>query len=250
MAYVRQQNSGSEPAEPGRMPPATLLLGVVLLGIAAFGLQAGPVYTGQGASVTGGYLTWPRLAAAALLLAGLLAIPARAVDARQHRTIVAVLSAFGLLVIVMGMMDRPAHTGVGWALVAGSLLAALQAVLAGLALLERRPDPLDSATRVERATDPVAFERFSPAPATQFAVPDPYRPARAAAFGHGEQRGVAHGDAPPGDVFTPPASPAASGAQPSSGASVHTPATTRGDRDRSQPAGTADNQPVRSEWPM
>lgn len=241
MAYVAERAGTVDRAQP-----ALALLGVVFLGIAGFGLQAGPVYTGPGD--TAGYLTWPAAAGLALLLAGLLAIPARADEAVQQRVTVAVLSAFGLLTALMGVLDRPVQAGIGWALVAISAVAAVQTVLAMLALVTR-PTAVAPTDRA-RAPAPEPWPTEFPADVgtTGFAVVDLPGPTRAAGYAESAAGGVA----PPRDepVFIPPASPAARGAQPSAGPAPYPSQPPWGVLGQARAQADIDGQPVRNESPM
>lgn len=241
MAYVAGRAGTADRAQP-----EVALLGVVFLGIAGFGLQAGPVYTGPGD--TAGYLTWPAAAGLALLLAGLLAIPARADDAAQQRVTVAVLSAFGLLTAVMGVLDRPIQAGIGWALVAIPATAAVQTVLAMLALLPRQP----AAARTDSIRPPVPEATVPHFPAgtgtTGFAVADQYPPTPADGFADNAADGVAQPREEP--VFIPPASPAACGAQPSAGPAPYPSQPPWGALGQARVRPDTDGQPVRNESPI
>lgn len=249
MTYAAEQYSTagqpvSSSAPAGQVQPATVLLGVVFLGIAGFGLQAGPVYTPPSGS-----LSWPGIAGLALLLAGLLAVPGRSHDARHYRITVAVLSAFGLLVALMGLIDRPTQAGVGWALVVMTICAAVQAMLAGFALIDRQPRAPGPATVAADNAAP-----SSPEPTTRSAISEPYEWDRGTTLAGAQAGapGVAHAVTPSPEErsFTPPPSPAATGAQPSGGPSVHLPAAAWGEHARARPIQDRAAQPTRNEWPM
>ncbi|MDZ4264970.1 MAG: DUF5336 domain-containing protein, partial [Mycobacterium sp.] len=105
--------------------PEHALLGVAVAGIAGFLLHAGPIYRGSGAETLTAQPvgTWVGCGGLALLLAGLLAVPARAGERRRQREIVAALSILGTLAVTLGIIDTPSGATIGWALNVVAVLA-------------------------------------------------------------------------------------------------------------------------------
>lgn len=207
----------------GSLPMQTML-GVTALGVVGFGFHAGPVYRGAAAATP----TWAGIGSLALLLAGLLAIPARRVDARQYRTIVAVLSVFGLLLVAMALIDKPAGAAIGWALIVIVVLAAAQAVVAVLIGLEAAPVGRAPARPVQREVSAPGAE-FAGYSGIPWGTTDYRQQERGAAFGQAQQSATyrerppaeqPQAPEPPRVQFTPPASPAATGAQPAGGSAA------------------------------
>lgn len=198
--------------------------GVTALGVAGFFFHAGPVYRAADTAV-GAATTWAGLGSLALLLAGLLAIPARHTDARQYRTIVTVLSVFGLLLVGMGLIEPPAGAEIGWALIVIAVLALVQALVAVVVGLEDRQAVRAPIRQTHEDASPPAPE-FAGYVGTPWGTEDSYQQRQASAFGQARQQ-VTHHDRGPAErvaqpqpawpSFTPPASPAASGAQPAAG---------------------------------
>ncbi|AKS31635.1 DUF5336 domain-containing protein [Mycolicibacterium goodii] len=253
---------GVTPAGVRSLPMPTVL-GVTALGVVGFGLHAGPVYRGA-AAVTP---TWAGIGSLALLLAGLLAMPARRAHGGQYRTIVAVLSVFGLLLVAMALIDRPAGAAIGWALIVIVVLAAAQTVLAVLIGLEAAPTDHTPARPAPREVPPTGAE-FAGHSGMPWGTTDPHRQERGVAYGQAQQSAPVRQrlpaeqpqpPQPPRVEFTPPASPAATGAQPAGGSATpygvwgHNPQPMTG---RSEGAGTdrgqarQRRQPARSDRPM
>jgi hypothetical protein len=231
MAYPGQPMGIGDPitVQPvSRDLTAPGVLGVTALAVIGFGMQAGPVYTGKTAAALAGQPigTWAGAGGLALLLAGLLAIPGTKVPAHHYRIIAAVLSAFGFLAVVMGLVKRPAETGIGWALIAIAVLALAQTVVAVLSVRATKTLPEQPAQ-----PDPRLQEQHPPAHrdmgevTTRFGVGGPSP--RSMSYGHDRQGG--HGapqqGPPPGyrehPDFAPPSSPAGGGAQPGRQAPMH-----------------------------
>lgn len=192
--------------------PEHALLGAAVAGVAGFLLHAGPIYRGSGAETLAAQPigTWVGCGGLALLLAGLLAVPARAVQGRRQREIVAVCSVLGTLAVTLGIVDTPAGATIGWALSVVAVLAVVQSVLAVVAALSTPPEPRapsqhESPTREPPAPtgDPAQTYYGSDSPGFGSVAGDSDHVGHTA---HREPRAV--------PVFTPMASPAATGAQP------------------------------------
>ncbi|ORA36227.1 DUF5336 domain-containing protein [Mycobacterium aquaticum] len=245
MAYPGQPMGIGDPitVQPvARDLTAPGVLGVTALAVIGFGMQAGPVYTGRSADVLAAQpiATWSGAGGLALLLAGLLAIPGTKVPAHHYRIIAAVLSAFGFLAVAMGLvvglLNPPPETGVGWALYVIVVLALAQTVVAVLAVRATKTLPEQPSY-----PDPGLHEQHPPAPrdfgevTTRFGVGG--ASPRSMSYGQGHQAGqnapqqhspqqhAPQQGPPPGyrdhPDFVPPASPAGSGAQPARQAPSH-----------------------------
>jgi hypothetical protein len=206
------------------------VLGVTALAVIGFGMQAGPVYTGNGAEALAAQpvATWAGAGGLALLLAGLLAIPGTKVPAHHYRIMAAVLSAFGFLMVAMGLviglLNPPADTGIGWALYVIAVLALAQTVVAVLSVRATKTLPEQPA----QPADPRPQEQYAYTPAhrdmgevtTRFGVTNPtQRPMGYGAPGQQGGHGAPQQGPPPGyrdhQEFSSPSAP--SGAGPQSG---------------------------------
>jgi hypothetical protein len=222
-------------AQGFRTPAATV--GVTALGVAGFVLHSCPMYSGAAASSLAGQpaATWPGIGGLVLLLAGLLAVPGRTSPAGHYRTAVAVLSAFGLLLALMGLVDRPTAAAVGWALVVVVALAAAQTALAMLALMPEVAEPDGAKGPIARAEAPESRStRQNTRFPSHFDAWESYEQRRGSAFGEADQAAAPSHAQDVGAVsrqperpvrvdFTPPGSPAARGAQPTGGAAFTAP---------------------------
>ena len=190
------------------------LLGVAVTGVAGFLLHAGPIYRGRGAATLAAQPvgTWVGCGGLALLLAGLLAVPARAAERRRQRDIVAVLSILGTLAVTLGIVDTPAGTTVGWALSVAAVLAVVQSVLAVVAALSATPHPRSPAQYEPPPRSPDPYAPTGDPPPTYYGSGSPGLGAVAGESHHVGH--TAHREPRAAPVFTPMASPAATGAQP------------------------------------
>lgn len=251
MAYPGQPMGAGQPitVQPvARDLAAPGVLGVTALAVVGFGMQAGPVYTGDnaGSMATHPIATWVGIGGIALLLGGLLAIPGTKIHAEHYRIVAAVLSAFGFLTVVMGLviglLKPPAETGIGWALYVIVVLALAQTVVAVLSVRATKtlPEPPAQPSPGLHEQHPPAHRDMGEV-TTRFGVGGPSP--RSMAYGQGYQAGQnvpqqhgPHQGPPPGyrdhPDFVPPSSPAGSGAQPSRQAPTHEP-----------PAGWGQNMP-------
>lgn len=227
MAYPGQPSGIGDPmtVQPvTRDLTAPAGLGVTVLAVIGFGMQAGPVYTGKSAAALAGQpiATWVGTGALALLLAGLLAIPGTKVLATHYRIVAAVLSAFGFLAVVMGLVKRPAETGIGWALIVIAVLALAQTVVAVLAVRATKAVSEQPSQRLQEQHPPA--HRDMGEVTTRFGASGPSP--RSVSPGYGQQGG--HGvpqQGPPSGYrehldFVPPSSPGG-GAQPARPAPTH-----------------------------
>ncbi|WP_018602977.1 DUF5336 domain-containing protein [Mycobacterium sp. 155] len=199
-------------------------LGVTALAVIGFGMQAGPVYTGKSAAALAGQpiATWVGTGTLALLFAGLLAIPGTKVPATHYRIVAAVLSAFGFLAVVMGLVKRPVETEIGWALIVIAVLALAQTVVAVLAVRATKSLSEQPSQRLRKQHPPA--RRDMGEVTTRFGVSGPSP--RSVPHEYGQQGG--HGvpqQAPPSGYrehpdFVPPSSPGG-GAQPARPAPTH-----------------------------
>lgn len=124
-------------ADPSRYP-SYLLIVVVVLGFAAYLMSYGPMWNASEIGPVGSAdITGFSFEVVALILAALLAAVALLPKQRNYTAMVAIIAAFGFLLAMWEMVNKPPYLSVGWALIGIVVLAALQAVAAiGALLLE------------------------------------------------------------------------------------------------------------------